>query len=165
LPDYDVKSNFYELGYSFKDRDTILTLYHLNKNLQIVDEVKYTKVANKATDETNAGWGIQFITNKILVAGKYLAIDTAGKTLPVEFSNGGKVIGFLGFKSFDINTDFMVEDDNNIDDVVFDLYSKASKRFIYNFKSDTLLLYDESHNADSTKLIRGKLQYKLVRQK
>jgi len=165
LPDYDIKSNFYELGYSLIGNDTSLVLYHYNKERKIINKIFYTRVALKAEDETDAAWGITYITNKLLITGKYLAIDTAGTNSSVEFGNDGKVSGFQGYKSFYINTDFAAGPENNVDDIVFDLNTKTHRPYIYNFKDDTLYFYVEGANADSTELVPGKLKYKLVRQK
>jgi len=165
LPDYDQKSNFYELGYSIRHKDTVLILYHYNKLEKLLDKTFYTRVAHKAMDENEAAWGIRFITNKILITGEYSVVDTTKNSVAVEFSNDGKVSGFPDFKTFYINTDFNAGPENNIDEIIFDSDTKAPKPYTFRFKSDSLFLYGEKHNADSTELITGDLSYKLVRQK
>jgi len=166
LPDYDVKNNFYEIGYVIKGNDTSLVLYHYDKNNHVIDSTIYTKVADEASDENDAGWGIQYIINKMLITGRYLAIDSAGATSKIEFTNAGKLSGFDNFKKFYISTDFEAGPENNIDQIGF-YQSEISKAKWYSFKfqADTLKLYNIGENADSTLLTIGKLKYKLIRQK
>ena len=165
LPDYDIISNFYELGYSVRERDTALILYHYNKTNQVIDKTVYTKVADKATDKNDAGWGITYITHKKLIVGKYLMSDSKGHRSIVEFADNNQVHGFLDFKTYYVNADFEAGPENNLDEIDFNINTKKQKGFTFKFSAGTLNLYDTKENADSTLLLIGKLRYKLVRQK
>jgi hypothetical protein len=163
MEDYDVHTNFYELGYHIKGTDTSLFLYHINKNNKVLDSVKYTRVLKNAVDKTNAADGINYITNKKLFAGKYDLFDISGKNSTIEFDSKGSVYGFLSFTKYYINTDFVAGPANNIDDIVFDLYTNTSLDFAYKLDADTIKLYHIDYNADSTVESFGQLQYKLVK--
>lgn len=160
--DYGITTNFYELGYSIDRNDTILILYHYNKDHQLLDSTCYLKVV-QSESKNDMGYGIQYITNKILITGNYNLIDSTGHTEKVEFTNEGNVSGFLGFKTYYINTDFEAGPENNIDEITFDLYTKKQKDYAYTFNTDTLTLYETTANADSTKLFLGKMAYTLVK--
>lgn len=165
LPDYDSKSNFYELGYAITNKDTSLILYHYNKANQIIDKTRYTRVAAKAIDGSDAAWGIQYITNKKIITGNYMMADSTGSVSKCAFTNEGNVSGFPDFKSYWVNTDFEAGPENNLDEIFFDLYSKQQKSYAYKILLDTLKLYDVIANADSTEDVVGKLRYTLVRKK
>jgi hypothetical protein len=160
LRDYEIQSNFYELGYRVSNEDTSLILYHYNKNKKLIKAVRYKRVADKASDGDDMGWGIQYITNKNIITGKYKVTDSINNNSQVEFNNKGKVVGFLNFKKYAINTDFNAGPENNLDEIFFD---DGTNSFTFKINSDTLNLYNTYPNTDSTKLIRGKLAYKLVR--
>ncbi|RKR81662.1 hypothetical protein BDD43_1812 [Mucilaginibacter gracilis] len=164
LPDYENQINFYELGYSTKGADTSLILYHCNKRNKIIDSVIYTRVV-RSTSSTDAGYGIDYITNKKLFTGKYELIDINGHKSTVNFTDDGKISGFLSFAKYDVNTDFVAGPGNNIDDIIFDLYTNVSADFAYRFDADTLKLFKIDYNADSTLLNFGDLRYKLIKQK
>jgi len=165
LPDYDLESNFYELGYSMQGKVTTLILYHYNKSRKIIDKTSYTKVANKATDTTDAAWGIQYITNAKVMNGTYITRDSLGNRLKVKFDSEGRMSGLYNFSSFLINTDFVVSYQNNLDEIIFDIDSKHGKFYTFKIKADTLKLYDTQPNTDSSKDIIGRLKYKFVRKK
>jgi len=165
LPDYDVKSNFFELGYTINNKDTVLMLYHYNKSNHIIDSTRYSKVADEAKGKNDAAWGIQYTTNKTLFTGKYISTDTTGTTSKVQFTNDGKVSGLMNFKDYYINTDFSATPEDDFDEIIFDLYGKKDKLYSFKINADTLNLYDAHYNADSTKLLLGKRAYKLVKQK
>ena len=165
LPDYDVKSNFFELGYTINNKDTVLMLYRYNKNNHIIDSTRYSKVADEAKGENDAAWGIQYITNKTLFTGKYISTDTTGATSKIQFTNDGKVSGLLNFKDYFINTDFGATPEDDLDEIVFDLYSKKNTLYSFKINADTLNLYDTHYNSDSTKILLSKRVYKLVKQK
>ena len=166
LSGYDGNNSFYELGCCVKGVDTSLILYHYNKNNRIIDSIFYTRVANKATDESDAGWGIDYITNKKLATGSYEGVDSAGVSVKIEFKDNGKVYGFYNSKNYYISTDFEAGPANNLDQIGFyesDLMK--AKWYSFKFNKDTLNLYNTYHNADSTLLFVGKRMYKLVKQK
>jgi hypothetical protein len=168
LRDDELSSNFYELGYVTKEKNTTLVLYHYTKNNHLIDSTNYFKVAGKDSGENDMSWGIQHIINEKLISGNYTTTDSTGAVLKIRFDNNGTVSGFYDFKKYFINTDFEAEaePDNNLDEIgVYE--SNIGKAIWYPFKinSDTLDLYVPMKNADSTLLSLDKLKYKLVRQK
>jgi len=164
LPDYDVKNNFYELGYEINKGETNLALYHYSAKGEIIDKTLYTKVASRAKGDGDAAWGIEHITNKQLFSGKY---ELIGDNVPVEvnFNDDGNATGFPNAKNYYILTDFMAGPANNLDQITFNLYQSDQADYTYKFNADTLSIYDIKTNPDSTLLLVGKLRYKLVRQK
>lgn len=163
-PDYEVKGNFYELGYDIKNSDTSLVLYHYTKNQHLLDSTIYSKVLNSQSSD-DAGYGIQYITNKKLISGSYVASGIDGPSFKANFDNEGNVSGLLDFKTYYMSTDFEVGIENNMDQIYFDIDTKKQKSYLYKFNADTLNLYETTENSDSTKLVLGRLKYKLVRQK
>jgi hypothetical protein len=164
LPDYDVKSNFYELGYEVNKGETNLVLYHYNSNGKIIDKTLYTKVADSPETGDDAASGIDYITNKKLFSGKYELIADNVST-EVEFNDAGKVTGFPDATKYYVLTDFMAGPANNLDQLIFNLYAPEQICYTYTFNADTLSLYEIKPNADSTLLLADKLKYKLVRKK
>jgi len=164
LKDYDVSTNFYELGYVITSVDTNLFLYHYNNKNQILDSTKYTRVLSALLND-DMGSGIEYITNKTLITGKYTYVDSTGTISKVEFKNDGKVSGFLGFKSYYLNTDFMAGPQNNLDVIDFDVNTDKQKEYAYKIDGDTIGLFTTKSNADSTKLLLDKIVYKLTKTK
>jgi hypothetical protein len=164
LKDYDVSTNFYELGYVITSVDTNLFLYHYNNKNQILDSTKYTRVLSALLND-DMGSGIEYITNKTLITGKYTYVDSTGTISKVEFKNDGKVSGFLGFKSYYVNTDFMAGPQNNLDVIDFDVNTDKQKEYGYKIDGDTIGLFTTKSNADSTKLLLDKIVYKLTKTK
>jgi hypothetical protein len=159
------KASFFDLGYRIKDSDTSLVLYSYDKKWKFLDSTSYIRVAKKATDETDMGWGIQYITNKKLITGTYTFNDSTGNSSKIKFDVNGRVIGFLSFQTYYMATDFEAGPENNLDQIYFDFETKKQKMFTYQLNADTLNIYSTYENADSTELIQGKLKYKLVRQR
>lgn len=163
LPDYDNRSNSYELGYKVEGADTTLVLYRLNKNNAVISRIKYTRVSRSASSD-NAASGIDYITNDKLMAGTYTTIDQTGSKLRVQFTSEGKVYRFEDHKDYYVNSDFNAGPANNIDQIIFDLYDDAHRKdYTFEIRADTLNLFAIKYNADSTIQSRGKLMYKLVR--
>jgi hypothetical protein len=144
-------------------RDTSLILYHYNSKKQLLDSLKYTR-ALKSVGNDAAG-GLTHMVNHALFSGNYVATDSTGHKLYIQFTDEGKVYGFLKFKDYYANTDFMAGPANNIDQLDFDVNTKDQKEYNYKLLADTLTLYAINYNADSTVQSRGGLKYKLVKQK
>ncbi|MGF7037892.1 hypothetical protein [Mucilaginibacter lappiensis] len=153
-----------ELGYSIKNGDTVLTTYWPDeKKSNKIIVTNYRRVLIKQAEDM--GYGIQYIINKQLISGKYNMKDSIGNNSIVKFYNDGKVSGFLNFKTFYINTDFVAGPQNNLDQLIFDVQTKVQKDFLFKLQSDTLNIYEVNVSADSLRLERGKLKYSLIRQK
>ncbi|AYL97290.1 hypothetical protein [Mucilaginibacter celer] len=163
-PDYEVNSNFYELGYQIAGSDTSLLLYHYNKNNHIISSVKYTRVLPKQTDK-GMEYGITYITNKLLISGNYELTDTNGTTSKISFNNEGKVSGFAGYETYYVNTDFVAGPQNDLDQFSFNIGVQQQKDYLFKINKDTLNIYNIDFSADSVHLKWGELKYKLVRSK
>lgn len=164
LPDYDVKGNSYEIGYEINKNETNLILYHYDTKGKIIDKTPYTKVANRSGGDNDAAWGIQYITNKLLFKGEYMVMEH-DVPVYVEFKDNGEIIGLPDVKNYYINTDFAAGPENNLDEIIFDLYTKNQTLYAFKLDADTLNLYYTKSNIDSTLLLVDKLKYKLVRKK
>ncbi len=164
LPDYDVTTNFYELGYYIKNADTSLVLYHISKNKAIIDSVSYTRVLPSPPSGDNAGSGIDYYVNKKLFTGTYTTLSADDHKSYVEFDNEGNVYNFFNYKTYYANADFVAGPANNIDQLDFDVNTKKQKEYTYQLIGDTLTLYEINYDADSLVQSRGKFRYKLVKQ-
>jgi hypothetical protein len=168
LPDYNIKTNFYELGYHVKNNDTTLILYHYNKNKKLLGSTNYTRVLNRQVNN-DLGYGINYITNQKLISGSFESIDTSGNHIDVRFTDDGRVYGFGNSKYYFLNTDFEAGPANNIDQIYFDIkpdnVTSQQKIYTYKFVKDTIALYSTKTNADSTLLFADKIVYKLIRKR
>jgi hypothetical protein len=161
LTDDAAKGDFYELGYSVKNGDTALVMYHYTKNKRLTDSAQYTKVT--ALNKDDAASGIEHITNQTLISGLYTATD-AGKVMQIRFFDDGKITGLSNFKTYYVNTDFVAGPENNLDELDFDVQTKQQKSFTYKFNKDTLNIFETKLSTDSVNLVVDKLKYKLVKQ-
>lgn len=162
--EYESGTHFYDLGYKVNKKDTNLIVFRYDQNKRLIDQIKYTKVLDKDLND-DAAYGIEFITNKKLITGKYTITDSTGNVSNIEFTNEGKITGFSDFSNYYVNTDFAAGPANNIDQLSFDVSTKHQKDFAFKIKEDTLNIYRTTSNADSTLLFFGKLAYKMVRKK
>ncbi|HEX8021566.1 hypothetical protein [Mucilaginibacter sp.] len=162
--DYKVRSNFYEIGYQIAGVDTSLVLYHYNKNNQVTDSVKYTRVLAKQVDN-DMGYGISYITNKLLISGKYEMLDANGVTSKISFTNDGKVNGFPDCETYYVNTDFVAGPQNDLDQFSFNIGTQKQKDYLFKTNRDTLNIYNIDFSADSLHLKWGDLKYRLIRTK
>jgi hypothetical protein len=158
-PDYDNRSNFYELGYKINQKDTSLILYHYDKNKKILDKSYFSKVSEVSATLSD---GLQCFVNSVLIKGKYKLLSN-GQT--VEFTNAGQVIGLDNFKKYFIQTDFVVMADNDIDNIIFDVYSNKQIAFAYKLKKDTLDFFTTKSDSTGLPMLIDSLQYRLVRQR
>lgn len=164
IKDYMVPGNYYELGYDISKADTNLVIYHYNKNNQFIDSIVYNKVLNTLVDD-NMGSEVDYITNKLLISGNYTMVDSLGNHRDISFTNDGNILGWTGLKTYCVNTDFEAGPANNIDQLIFDLYTKHQTDYAFKIKMDTLDIYTSSANADSTESLIGQLRYQLIRKK
>jgi len=157
-----MEDGYYELQYSVDKKDTVLTLNTIDKNKNVVESAKYFKAFNSQTGK-ELGYATNYMVNKVTLAGSYLLMDTLNKTSSIKFTSNGDVFGLSSFATYYINIDFTTPPGNNMDEIIFDVYSKKSKSYAYNFNADTLKLYETTYSKDSIDLVLGKLKYKLVR--
>lgn len=158
LVDYNNESNFYELGYLITSKDTTVVIYHYDKNKKLIGQNEFKKVPK------NSEGALQYMVNKTLVAGKYQTTNTTGKSMTVEFTNDGKIIGLADFTRYYVLTDFVAGPLNNLDEICFDIQTKNQKCYAYEIKGDTINLFETIENEDHITLTLEQQKYKLVKQ-
>lgn len=164
IPDYDEKTNYYELGYETISNETFLVLYHYDKTNKLIDKKSFTKVADKQKDN-DVSWGLQYIVNKTLFSGNYLLIDNKNTTTKISLQSDGSLNGFSDFKTYYIFTDFIGGPETTLDAVEFNINEKNSKEYAFKIENDTILLYNTTRDQETGELLQlGKVQYKLVKQ-
>lgn len=164
IPDYDEKTNYYELGYETINNETFLVLYHYNKAHKLIDKKGFTKVADKQQDN-DAAWGLQYIVNEKLFSGNYLLIDSTNSSTKINLKSDGSLNGYSDFKTYYIFTDFMGGPETILDGMAFNLNEKNSKWFAFKIENDTTFLYSTTGDEEAGELLQlDKIKYKLVRQ-
>lgn len=154
--------NYYEIGYE-AGKDTSAVLIEYNKDHKEVGKHYYTKVTGIQTDESEP-YGLQYMANKVLLAGVYNATDDAGKASTIEFTEDGLIKGIEGHKTYYIFTDFLGEGDGyQVDELCLDEQTKEQKPFIFHISKDTVRLYQAKEDAERTKLEQGPLKYTLIK--
>jgi hypothetical protein len=164
IPDYDEKTNFYELGYETINNETVLFLYHYSKANKLIDKKGFTKVADKQQDN-DAAWGLQYIVNEKLFSGNYLLIDSTNSTTKINLKSDGSLTNYSDFKTYYVFTDFMGGPETILDGMAFNLNEKNSKWLTFKINNDTTYLYNTTGDEEAGELLQlDKIQYKLVRQ-
>jgi hypothetical protein len=162
IPDFDTKTNYYELGYERIGKETFLFLYHYNKTNKLIGKKQFTKVLDKQSDKEDA---LQYFVNKTLIAGNYLLIDSLGSKMKVTFGIDESLKGFYDFKTYYYCTDYMTGQTPNFDE----LYLKTSetddgKCFELKIKNDTIYLYSTTGDEFQGTFRLDKLTYRLTKQ-
>ncbi len=164
IPNYEVESNFYDLGYETINNQDFLFLYHYNTKNELIDKQKFTKVGENQKDK-DLDLGIQFIVNEKLFSGKHLLIDNKKVVTKVVLNSDGSLTGHSDFKTYYVFTDFLGGHKPVLDGISFNMYKKNEKNFAFIIKNDTTYLYNTIGNEDEGEVLKlGKIQYKLVRQ-
>lgn len=161
--DRDSSGNFYELSYDIKNNDTTLALNHYNKDKKLLHARQFTKVRGPLTADSEP-YGLQYMANKVLLAGSYNATDDEGKKSKVTLTEDGMAKGMGTHTTYYIFTDFTGPDETNLDEMCFDFGTKTQKPYIFEIKADTVLLYKAMENEERTLLICGPLKYTLVKE-
>lgn len=163
IPDYDEKTNYYELGYESINKENFLFLYHFNKENQLLDKKQFSKVA-EAQNNNEVAAGLQETVNEKIFEGNYSLTDEKNSQSKVSFKRDGSLINFPGYKTYFILTDFLGGPDNNLNQVCFNLSEPDSKCFAFEIKDNTIFLYNT--HSDETKgiLILDKVAFKLIKE-
>lgn len=164
LTDEDGSGNFYELRYNIAGKDTLLELKHYNKEKKLLDTRNFTKVTGPLTEDSEP-YGLQYMANKVLFSGKYNVTDDEGNSFKGELTDDGMAKGIGIHTTYYIFTDFIGDEQTNLDEMVFDKGTKTQKPYIFEIKGDTILLYKAMENEERTLLIRGPLKYTMVKEK
>ena len=165
IPDFDTKTNYYELGYERIGKETFLFIYHYDKTNKLIDKKQFTKVLEKQSDKEDAAWGLQYFVNKTLIAGNYLLVDSLNSKRKVVFGVDGSLKGFNDFKTYYYCTDYMTGQAPDFDE----LYLKISetedgKCFELKTKNDTIYLYSTTGDEYDGTFKLDKLTYRLTKQ-
>lgn len=164
IPDYDEKTNYYELGFETISNKTFLVLYHYSKSNKLIDKKEFTKVADKQHDN-DAAWGLQYIVNEKLFSGSYLLIDSTKSSTTINLKSDGSLTGYSDFKTYYVITDFMGGPETILDGIAFNLNEENSKWFAFRIESDTTFFYSTIGDEEAGELLQlDKIKYKLVRQ-
>jgi hypothetical protein len=150
------------LGYKITKQDTILVLYRYNRaGTKIVFQREYNRalIKLKGGDTTNID-GLDYFQNKLLIAGKYIMIDSSGREYNIEFDNQGKVSGFKNFKYYHIENDFGQGPGTDTD-----LINLNTSPYIFHVNKDTLTLFDYYFNDSLGIYNNVTVAYKFIRQK
>jgi hypothetical protein len=153
----------FDLKYSVTAHDTTLMLYEYDNEKKTIKVTKYERAF--ADKPGYLGSGTDYLINKAIIAGKYMATDSIGNETKVVFTATGKISGLANFSTYYIFDDLNSDPMTNLDEVIFDTFSKQKLEYTFKINADTLRLFDIKANADSTEALVGKLKYKLVRQR
>lgn len=162
-PYNDFGTDFHELSYAVENKDTLLLLKRYNKDKQLQHTRKFRKVTGPQTADSEP-YGLQYMANKVLLSGKYLAIDEKGTSTNIELTDDGMAKGFGKHTTYYIYTDFLGNELTNLDEMSFDPFTKTQKPYVFEIKGDTVLLYQAMENDERTLLIRGPLKHTLIKQ-
>lgn len=163
LSDFNERTNYYEIGYKINKRDTVIFLYHYNKNNKLLDKKQFNKILNDqlSNDET---WGIRIIVNEKLISGNYNYIDIHNSQAEIHFHNDGLLTGFYDFSTYEISTDFNGWSPwEYVDRICFDLLTDHSKCFAFKITGKSLNLYELTFDDENGIMRIGKLKYSLIR--
>lgn len=163
---YEHPENYYELGYTVRQTDTVLHLNEYTARHQLASSVAYRRVRlpkKLAAQEAGTNTGLQYEVNRILMSGRYAGYDSSGAAVQVQFMPDGSVAGMPQFKQYYVGTDFAAGPENNLDQLVFDLYTSQQRNFTYRFHKDTLRIYALQTDSTHTELSPARLHYTLVR--
>lgn len=166
--DYQQPSNYYELDFGARQADSILTLNKYNRQHKLLTSVAYRRIRlplDRAREEESLNEGLEQEVRRLLFVGQYHGQDSAGRALTARFLPNGTVIGLPGFQQYGVNTDFAAGPENNLDMLIFNLYSPQQRNFTFRFSHDTLRLYAVQPDAEHIDLRPAKLHYTLVRRR
>ena len=160
LPDYEDPTGFYEIGTNGLKEGMELCLYHYSSKGNLLEVIKFTKVADKQPDH-DAGWGIQYMVNEKLIAGKYTLIDSNNVETEVILTNDGKIEGHPIFKTFYIETDFNGGPVPTFDSFILNIDSKQMSWYSYKKEGEDIKLYETIGEEGEEKL--GELKFTLIK--
>lgn len=159
----DERESFFELSYN-TDTDTTLLLKEYDKDKKLISSKSFAKVTGPQNQDSQP-YGIAYMANKILFAGKYTLTDeTDGSRKIIELTPDGLVKGMGIHSTYFVFTDFMEEVETNLDEMLFDENTRNQKGYIFEINADTIRLYKALENEERTLLIRGEHRYTLMRQ-
>ena len=151
-----------ELSYSIKRNDTTLIIYHYDDATKETITAKYIKALN-SQPAGDFNYGMNYMINKGLMAGRYDATDNTGKTYNVIFTEDGKVSGLPGLSTYFVQND-MTGPKQEVDVILFNRGTTNPIAYAFERTKKTLNLYQTTAKPDST-LTLGNVVYKLIKRK
>lgn len=165
----------YKLTYKITSIDTILLISIFSKNDKLLEVNEYKKVG-QFEENTELENIINSIAKNEIFYGKYNLFDSIGNisNALVHFEKNGKITGFQNFKTFNIMTDYSVQQDSfnyisfftsenpNSENKSFNLCFETSPEgniIFFKLKSN----YDKSIDEDILSI--DKVYYKLIKVK
>ena len=71
LQDFEVPSNYFELGLDVIEKETVLTLFHYDESNQLLDSKQFSKILDKQKD-SDPTFGLQYFVNQKIISGNYI---------------------------------------------------------------------------------------------
>ncbi|MBD2724085.1 hypothetical protein [Hymenobacter armeniacus] len=156
--DYEVPGSFAELSYQAGAADTALALTTYAPSRKVLARTTYRRVSGASLTDLAA---LNRAVRQLLFTGRYVGTDSLGRSARLEFGADGSLKGLKGFRTYDVNTDFMGVD---LDHLVLDSDTKHRREMSYRHSGDTLRLYAARWaEAEVPTLVRGRLLFTLVR--
>ena len=159
LPDNEISTNFYELGYELVNKDTSMFLYHYDSGNKLLDKKQFSRSVYNPSDVNRAG-GIQYFVNEKMLAGNYICMDANNKQFNVQFLPDGTVTGFPDVTSYFIFTDFNGGPVPKFDEMFLES-ENTSTTYGLQISGNTITIYEIAGDEENAEL--GKMKYKLVK--
>jgi hypothetical protein len=159
----------FQLGFEIVHNDTNLILYECDSTGKEISQRKYIRARNELTGNDTIPSvtfsNLSYYHNKLLISGKYSYVDSLGQKHNAEFNDFGKVTGIKNYKTYYVEGVFGQGPGDDTDAIYFELYTKASVDYLLRIYRDSLYLYTDTFNDSTNSYGKGKLVYKLIRQK
>jgi hypothetical protein len=141
ISDYETKDVHFNIEYNITSKDTILILKKITNSNKCLEQIKYTRVSDKLSDN-ESGLGINTFVNKNLFAGKYSLVIPKAKKQSIELTADGKIIGWKDYNEYEVMTDFdMADDDECVDQIILKNGDKL-QTFGFVFKGNSIKFYN-----------------------
>ena len=163
LQDFEVPSNYFELGLDHIDKETVLTLLHYNKSNKLLDSIQFTKILDKQKG-FDPIFGLQYFVNHKIISGNYVMTDDKKVSTKVTFNFEGTVAGLPNAKNFYITTDFIAGPTPKYDQLILDLSQKTQQSFILKSQRNYFDLFTNKGDADEETIEPVKIKYHFVKQ-
>ena len=163
ITDFEQPTDSYELGYEVSSNDTLLAIYHYDKNKKLLDKTNYIKVAGISPGSSMED-GFQYMVNKKLITGSYRVTDSAGIERSTRLTSEGAITGLPGFSTYYIITDFVASPEDNMDKICFDIQTDQQTCYAFEINRDTISLFKACEDETDTLFKKGNALYKFVKQ-
>jgi hypothetical protein len=152
-----------EIEFSITEKDTFLFLTKFSKTGKIISKTKFVRVlSNVELINNDLGFGIEYITNVLVIEGEYLLIDSLDNIISrnINFNKVGSISGWEGINRYNLLTDFVEFEEKMKDDIIIlsgNRNVQKKNEFKYQFINDTIMIYTRSNQSNKN------LVYKLVK--